>query len=396
MKKRILSAAAAVLLVICFVLPVCAGGGGDLEDSDTTAAVEYGKTVDAVSAILIEAESGRILYEQNADEALCPASVTKVMTMLLVLEAIDSGKISLDDTVSISENAASMGGSQIFLEPGETMSVDELLKSMIVASANDAAVALAEFVAGSEEAFVKAMNDRAAELGCKNTHFENPTGLDDTATGHVMSARDISTMTRQVLKHTAVYNYSTIWMDTVRGGAFGLTNTNRLIRFYKGATGLKTGSTSKAKFCISATAQRDGLSLIAVIMASPTRDTRNAAAASLFDFGFANYAVYRHEPEEFSDIYVSGGVKSSLSAVSENFTLVVPKGEASKIEKLVDVPQRLAAPVTEGEKIGTVTYTLDGKTVGTSDILASETVEKIGFWTLLLRLGKWFLCSPPQ
>lgn len=267
--KKYISVMVAVVLTFAFSLCAFAGGGGDTEASvDAPAAVEYGKKVDAVSAILMEAGSGTVLYEQNADEPLPPASVTKTMTMLLVLEAIDTGKISLDDMVPVSENAASMGGSQVFLAPGETMSVSDLLKSMIVASANDAAVALAEYVCGSEEAFVARMNERAKELGCKNTHFENPTGLDDTATSHTMSARDIAIISREVISHELVFNYSTLWMDTIRGGAFGLTNTNRLIRFYKGATGLKTGSTAKAKFCISATAERGGLTLIAVIMAA--------------------------------------------------------------------------------------------------------------------------------
>ena len=395
--KKYISVIMAVIFALAFSLSVYAGGGGDTEASgDVGAAVEYGKTVDAVSAILMEADSGTVLYEQNADEALYPASVTKTMTMLLVLEAVDSGKISLDDMVSVSENAASMGGSQIFLSPGETMSVDDLLKSMIVASANDAAVALAEYVCGSEDVFVACMNERAKELGCKNTHFENPTGLDDTASGHVMSARDIAVISREVIKHELVYSYSTIWMDTIRGGAFGLTNTNRLIRFYKGATGLKTGTTSKAKFCISATAERGGLTLIAVIMAAPTRDIRNEAAKSLFDYGFANYSLYTDEPEEFEDIYVTGGKENLTKGVSSGFSVVVSKGDAGKIEKVTDVPEKLSAPIVKGEKIGTVTYILDGKSIGTSDILAAENVDKITFWSLLKKLGSWFLCSPPN
>ncbi len=395
--KKYISVITAVIFALVFSLSVYAGGGGDTEASgEVGAAVEYGKTVDAVSAILIEAGSGAVLYEQNADEALCPASVTKTMTMLLVLEAVDSGKISLDDTVSASENAASMGGSQIFLSPGEEMTVDDLLKSMIVASANDAALALAEYVCGSEEAFVARMNERAKELGCKNTHFENPTGLDDTASGHVMSARDIAVISREVIKHELVYNYSTIWMDTIRDGAFGLTNTNRLIRFYKGATGLKTGSTSKAKFCISATAERGGLTLIAVIMAAPTRDIRNEAAKSLFDYGFANYSLYTDEPEEFENIYVTGGKENLTNGVSSGFSAVVSKGDAGKIEKVTDVPEKLSAPIVKGEKIGTVTYILDGKSIGASDILAAESVDKITFWSLLKKLGSWFLCSPPN
>ena len=396
MKKRLISVFVSAAMTLASAFAVFAGGGADVTatsgNGSVESAVEYGKTVDAKSALLMEASSGKILYEQNADEQLPPASVTKTMTMLLVLEALDDGKIKLDDEVSVSENAASMGGSQVYLEPGEKMSVDELLKCMIVASANDAAVALAEHVCGSEEAFVAKMNERAKELGC-SAHFENPTGLDDDVTNHTMSARDIAVISAAVIKHPAVYNYSTIWMDTVRGGEFGLTNTNRLIRFYNGATGLKTGSTAKAKFCISATAERNGMTLIAVIMAAPTRDVRNEAAKSLFDYGFANFSVYEGEPAEYDGIYVAGGEKNGVKGVSEKFSVVVGKGDASRIEKKEDVPSRLSAPVAKGEKIGSVTYTLDGKTIGTADILADESISRIGFWGLFKKLGRWFLLS---
>ena len=383
-KSRLLCAVLAALFVF---LSAAAG---------VSAAPEYTAEADAVSCILMDAKTGRVLFEKNADEALPPASVTKVMTMLLVFEALDAGTIKLSDMVQASENAASMGGSQIYLKVGEEMSVDDLLKSLIVASANDAAVALAEYIAGSEESFVAKMNARAVELGMENTHFENTNGLDDTATNHVTSARDIAIMTREVIKHEAVVNYSTIWMDTIRDGEFGLTNTNRLIRFYKGATGLKTGSTAKAKFCISATAERDGLSLIAVVMGSPTRDVRNALAASLFDFGFANYASYTDESAECETVRVTGGVQNTLKTVHETFSETVEKGTESKIEKRIDMPEKLAAPIVKGEKIGTVTYLLDGKELGTADILADETVEKIGFFTLFPRLFSWFLCSPSK
>ena len=383
-KSRLLCAVLAALFVF---LSAAAG---------VSAAPEYTAEADAVSCILMDAKTGRVLFEKNADEALPPASVTKVMTMLLVFEALDAGTIKLSDMVQASENAASMGGSQIYLKVGEEMSVDDLLKSLIVASANDAAVALAEYIAGSEESFVAKMNARAVELGMENTHFENTNGLDDTATNHVTSARDIAIMTREVIKHEEVFNYSTIWMDTIRDGEFGLTNTNRLIRFYKGATGLKTGSTAKAKFCISATAERDGLSLIAVVMGSPTRDVRNALAASLFDFGFANYASYTDESAECETVRVTGGVQNTLKTVHETFSETVEKGTESKIEKRIDMPEKLAAPIVKGEKIGTVTYLLDGKELGTADILADETVEKIGFFTLFPRLFSWFLCSPSK
>lgn len=383
-KSRFFCAVLAALFVILSV------------PSGILAAPEYTAEADAVSCILMDAKTGRILFEKNADEALPPASVTKVMTMLLVFEALDAGTIKLSDMVQASEHAASMGGSQIYLKVGEEMSVDDLLKSLIVASANDAAVALAEYISGSEEAFVAKMNARAAELGMKNTHFENTNGLDDTAENHVTSARDIAIMTRELIQHEEVFNYSTIWMDTIRDGAFGLTNTNRLIRFYKGATGLKTGSTAKAKFCISATAERDGLSLIAVIMGSPTRDVRNALAASLFDFGFANYANYTDESEECEMVRVTGGVQNTLRTVHETFSETVEKGSESKIEEQIDLPEKLAAPIVKGEKIGTVTYLLNGEEIGTSDILADETVDKIGFSTLFPRLFQWFLCSPSK
>ena len=237
--------------------------------------------LDCQSAVLMEASTGNVLFEMNADAALPPASVTKIMTLLLVMEAIDSGNMKLTDTLHASEYASSMGGSQVFIEPNEEMSVEDLLKSVVVASANDAAVVLAEGVAGSVDAFVDRMNKRAKELGMNNTNFENPTGLDDNTVNHVTSSMDIAIMSRELLKHETILNYTNIWMDTIRNGEFGLTNTNRLIRFYKGANGLKTGSTSKAKFCISATAKRDGMQLIAVVMGSPTRDIRNECAKKM-------------------------------------------------------------------------------------------------------------------
>ena len=394
MKRFRLLCAVMAALILWTAMPMGRLAAADELPAQTVP--EYTAEADALSCILMDAKSGRVLYEKNADEALPPASVTKVMTMLLVFEALDAGTIALSDMVQASENAASMGGSQIYLKVGEEMSVDDLLKSLIVASANDAAVALAEHISGSEAAFVAKMNARAQELGMKNTHFENTNGLDDTATNHVTSARDIAIMTREVTKHEAVFGYSGIWMDTIRNGEFGLTNTNRLIRFYKGATGLKTGSTAKAKFCISATAERDGLSLIAVIMGAPTRDVRNALAASLFDFGFASYACYTDESAACDTVRVTGGVQNTLQTVHETFSETVIKGTENKVEKRVDMPEKLAAPIVKGEKIGTVTYLVDGVEIGTSDILADENVDKIGFSTLFPRLFSWFLCSPTK
>lgn len=387
MKKRILS------LILALTLFTLCHPSASAEDAISAAAPTYAGTPDAVSCILMDAKTGAVLYEHNADAALPPASVTKVMTMLLVFEAIDSGTLSLTDTVTVSETAASMGGSQIFLAPGEEMSVNDLLKGLIVSSANDAAVALAETIAGSEEAFVVKMNARAEALGMKNTHFENTNGLDDTTENHVTSARDIALMTRELVKHEKVFDYTTIWMDTIRDGAFGLTNTNRLIRFYKGATGLKTGSTAKAKFCISATAERDGLSLIAVIMGSPTRDARNALAASLLDFGFASYACYTDPMAAMDTVRITGGVQNTLATVHEDFSATVEKAMLSKIEKRIDMPEKLSAPIAKGEKIGTVTYLSGGKEIGTSDILAAESIEKMTFASLFPKMLAWFLMS---
>ena len=385
MKKRILIAALAIGLCMASILPVKA------EKAVDTAAPVYSGEPNALSCILMDAGTGAVLYEHNADAALPPASVTKVMTMLLIFEAIDAGLLNVTDVIRVSETAAEMGGSQIFLAVGEEMSVDDLLKGLIVSSANDAAVALAEAVCGSEEAFVVRMNERAAELGMKNTHFENTNGLDDTTENHVTSARDIAIMSRELIRHEKVFDYTTIWMDTIRNGTFGVSNTNKLIRFYKGATGLKTGSTSKAKFCISATAERDGLSLIAVVMGSPTKEERNALAASLLDFGFANYGCYRSPAESMPEIRVTGGVGNKLASVKEEFSATLEKTKIANVETRVDIPEKLAAPIAKGQKIGTVTYLSNGKEIGTADILAEHGVEKITFFTLFPKLFAWFL-----
>ncbi len=342
--------------------------------------------VKAKSAVLMEASTGEVLYEKLPDEPLPPASVTKIMTLLLTMEAIDGGKVSLSDTVSVSEDAASMGGSQVFLEPFEEMSAEDMLKSVVVASANDAAVALAEKVAGSEEAFVKRMNERAAELGMKNTSFENVTGLDDDTKNHVTSARDIAIMSRElIVNHPAILSYSSIWMDSIRGGEFGLTNTNRLVRFYKGATGLKTGSTSKAGFCISATATRDGMDLIAVIMGSETRDIRNAAASTLLDWGFANYEVYKDPGGDAGTVSVTGGAVSQIPAEYGPKSIPAKKtgaGGAKSNEPAETVP----APVQKGDTVGHVSYTKDGETVAQCDIIASNSVKKISYWDIILKI----------
>ena len=396
---------AAIFLAICIIFFIPAGAcatGGDAEKlmsslstEDAPASAEFSaEGIDAISAILIEQSTGRVLFEYNADAPLPPASVTKTMTMLLVFEALDDGRIKLDDKVSVSRNAASMGGSQVFLEAGEQMDVDTLLKCMIVASANDAAVALAEHISGSEASFVARMNERAKELGCTASNFENVTGLDDTAENHVMSARDIAVISAEIMKHKKVTDYSTVWMDTIRDGAFGLTNTNRLIRFYDGATGLKTGSTAKAKFCISATAERNGLSLVAVVMGSSTRDTRNELAKNMLDFGFANFAAVKKDAADMGAVAVRGGTAATVGARRAEFSAVVDKSDASKIEEIIEMPGSVSAPVKAGQVIGKVTYKVGESVVGTADVLATGDVGKISFWTMLPKLLLWFIMSP--
>ncbi|MBO5219716.1 MAG: D-alanyl-D-alanine carboxypeptidase [Clostridia bacterium] len=337
--------------------------------------------------ILMEASTGTVLLEENADEALPPASVTKIMTLLLVMEAIADGKLGWDDMVQTSEYAASMGGSQVFLEPGEEMSVTEMVKCVVVSSANDAAVALAERVAGSEEAFVRRMNERAAELGMKNTVFYNTNGLDDDVDGHVSSARDIAIMSRELItKHPKILEFSSIWMDSIRNGAFGLTNTNRLVRFYRGANGLKTGSTAKAKFCISATAERGGMQLIAVVMAAPSRDERNEIAKKLLDYGFAGWETAVLTPELPACLPVTGGAEDAIVPEAEQITLLLAKGEAARITAAVTLPERIAAPVEAGEVLGQVDFMLDGKILSSVPITAQKSVKKLGAIGIFSRL----------
>ncbi len=350
--KKWISVCMALLLVLPVLTVVPRAAQEDIKPFD----------VNAKSAVLMDAHTGTVLYAKNASDALPPASVTKVMTLLLIMEAIDAGNLSLQDKVSVSEYAASMGGSQVYLEPFEEMIVEDLLKSVVIASANDAAVALAEKVGGSEEAFVNRMNERAAELGMESTHFENVTGLDDDVENHTLSALDIALVSRELItKHPAILQYSSIWMDTIRNGAFGLSNTNRLIRFYSGATGLKTGSTSKAGFCISATACRDGMHLIAVIMGSETRDIRNAAATQLLDWGFANYTVYADEGGDAGEISVVGGMESAVPLTREGFSVLLPKGKEKKVEVQTELGESVNAPVKEGDVIGKVKYVCDGE-----------------------------------
>ncbi len=379
--------------LICLILSLlllCAGTVCASAEAVPTGEEAGGLSLPCASAILMDAATGQVLYEQNADAALPPASVTKVMTLLLVMEAVDAGRIALTDTVTVSAHAASMGGSQVYLKEGECMSVEEMLKCVVIASANDCAVALAEHVAGSEEGFVAAMNARAAELGMVNTHFENTNGLDDTATNHVTSARDIAIMSRALISHPKILEYSGTWMDSIRDGAFGLTNTNRLVRFYPGCTGLKTGSTAKAKFCISATAERDGLSLICVIMAAETRDVRNAAAVKLLDYGFANYAAYEAQAGELT-LPVLGGTEAACTVRYDRFCATVPKGAAGRVERELSLPDTLTAAVCAGDEVGRVIYRLDGTELGSVPVYATQDVPKMSFAALFGRMLAKFL-----
>ncbi len=342
------------------------------------------------SAILIEQTTGQVLYSQNPDEPLPIASVTKIMTLLLTMEAMDKGIIKKDDLVPISEHAASMGGSQAYLEPGEEITVDDVLKAVFVSSANDGAVALAELISGSEDAFVAAMNDKAAALGMTNTLFCNPTGLDDGETGHA-SARDVAIMSRELLAYDAVYPYSTIWIDSIRGGAFGLSNTNKLIRFYPGATGLKTGSTVKAKYCLSASAERNGLKLCAVVLAGDTSAQRFSAAKAMLDFGFAGYSYFTPEKVKLPELRILGGTKENLTPICNADGILLAKSDAVGLTSSVKLEEEVQAPVTKGQQLGTVEYQKDGKTVFTLPILADEDVPTITFSAFLMRLLRLYL-----
>lgn len=387
MKRRITVKTAAVLLSLLTLLCSASFLPAFAVGEEKTEAVSF--DLNAKSAILMELSTGTVLYESNADEALRPASVTKIMSILLVMEAVRDGGISLDDVIRVSEYAASMGGSQVYLEPNEEMTVRELLKCVIISSANDATVALAEHISGSEEAFVSKMNERAKELGMKNTHFVNTNGLDDSpdSESHLTSAKDIALMSRELMiNFPEITEYTTTWMDTIRNGEFGLTNTNRLIRFYKGATGLKTGSTSKAGFCISATAERDGMHLVAVIMGSETRDARNEAAKALLDYGFANYSLYKNEGETGFAAKVTGGTEDTVTGGFGSFSLVLGKGKNKNVTVKTEICESVPAPIFAGDVIGTSSFILDGEVVGEIPITADADVPKISYFGLLYKI----------
>ena len=338
------------------------------------------------SAVLMDAATGTILYEKNAHDPLAPASVTKIMTLLLIMEAIDSGKITWEDTVTASEAAAAKGGSQIYLKVGENMSVTDMVKSIAVSSANDCACAMAEHLAGSEEAFVEQMNGKAGELGMQDTHFVNCTGLDDDpeAEKHRTSAYDIALMSRELLtKHPDIKKFTTIWMDTVRNGQFGLSNTNKLVRFYSGATGLKTGFTSGAGYCLSATAEREGMELIAVVMGAETSKIRNAACKQLLDYGFANYALVSPLPEEEMKVNVKLGEAPSVNLIpGSQPRLLIDKSLKNSITTETTLSDAVTAPVTAGQELGTLTLRAGDKILAQIPLVAEKEVKRLTWWQL--------------
>ncbi len=371
--KKTIACLLAVFAVIIFPLQ-CFAEPDAVENNDTIE--DYAK-----SSILMCADTGDIIYEKNAYEHLSPASVTKIMSILLVLEALDSGKISLDDEVSAGENAVKMGGSQIWLELGEKMTVDELFKAVVVASANDACIALGEYIAGSSQAFVKMMNERTQELGLENTCFENCTGLDDTIKNHYSCAYDLAVIAKEVLSHDLIYSYSTVWLDYLRNGETELNNTNKLVNKYDGITGLKTGTTSKAGFCFCATAERDGMNLIAVVLGAETSDKRFQTASNLLDFGFAEYAVVTPQIDEAQITSVkikNGKVKSVVPIYNQTDKLLVKKGNAD-ITYNYEIEESVFAPVENGAELGEILVKSGDEVIKTISLVSPKAIEKIGF-----------------
>lgn len=398
MKKII---ALLVCLVLTFGMSVSAAEGAvtvssecdisdievPIETSANIAAIGQTLEIKAKSAILMEPNTGNILYESNSDEVLAPASITKIMSLLLVMEAIDKGMFDLETVISASKHACSMGGSQIWLEPGESMTVDDLLKAAVVASANDATVALGEAVAGSEEGFVAMMNARAKELGMLNTNFVNATGLD--AEGHVTTAHDVALMSCELIKHDLIKKYSTVWMDTLRDGKSELVNTNKLVRFYKGTTGLKTGTTSTAGYCLSATAERDGMELVAVVMGGETSPDRFNGAKKLLDYGFANYTFTRIDSglESGLTVPIANGTAEKAEVRSDGVLNVLLQRTADQnVEREVVFNKNIKAPVKKGDVLGTVNISIGGEPIGEIEITAACDVDRITFGFVLKNL----------
>ncbi len=344
------------------------------------------------AAILIERSTGQILYEKNSEERLPMASVTKTMTMLLAIEAVDSGKITMDDIVTVSENGSSMTGSRVYLSTNEKISVSDLLKSIAVSSGNDAAVTMAEYVAGNEESFVALMNKRAEELGLENTHFVNCCGLD--AEGHYSSAHDLAAISDELLKHDSIRPFLVIWMDSIRDGTFTLSNTNKLVRYYDGCTGVKTGFTSQAMYCLSASALRDDMELIAVILGGPNSKQRFADASALLNYGFANYKIekFASEGDNFGTVNIEKGTTETVSAICEkDFSYLSSKSESSEITNKIKLNKNVCAPVKKGDKIGSIIYFANGNKIGTVNLVSDTDVSKCGLLKTMNKLLKiWF------
>jgi len=378
------------LLVSIFAIPVNA----DTEEwgsSDISAIAQENTGIfelKSQSALLVDANTGTVLFEKNIHEKRPIASITKIMSMLLIMEAIDSGKLSFDDMVPVSDHAYSMGGSQVYLKPGEEFTVTEMLKAIAIHSANDATVAVAEKIAGSEEAFVNMMNEKAAELGMKDTWFLDCTGLTDE--GHYSTASDIAIMSRELItKHPKILEFTSIWLDTFRDGTFTLNNTNRLVRFYEGVNGLKTGFTSKAGYCLAATASRNNLSLISVILGGPDSDTRFNETRKLLDYGFANFEKVKvnSKGEIRQQVLVKNGLKMEVNAIfADDVVLLLKKGTKGNIESKVVIDENIKAPLSEGQKIGKVVYSLNGEELGTADLVSDREVKKASFLRLFFRM----------
>ncbi len=396
--KRLLSLILIVILILTLNFNALAGGVTvssecDISDVDvplesvtTNAAIGQTLDIKAKSVILMECNTGKILYEANADEKLAPASITKIMSLLLIMEAIERKDLSLETVVSASEHACSMGGSQIWLEPGESMTVDELLKATVIASANDACVALGEQIAGSEEGFVALMNERARELGMNNTTFINCTGLD--ADGHLTSAHDVAIMSCELIKHDLIKEYSTVWMDSLRDGQSELVNTNKLVRFYEGTTGLKTGTTGIAKYCLSATAERNGLELCAVVMAGDTSNDRFGGAKKLLDYGFANYSFSVLKAElKYTEKDIKGGVKKTVGiAANDSVNALLAKNEKAEITRTTEWNKKIEAPIKKGDVLGYVNVFSGENQIGRIPITATEDVKKLSILVAMTQI----------
>lgn len=376
--KKLLLLFLIVILVFSFSLSTFANAETSVS-TQLKDRLQNAPEISAKSAVLYEATTGTILYEKNSSEALPPASVTKIMTLLLLAQGIEEGSISLDDRVIISKNASSMGGSQVFLKEGEEMSVEELLKCTVIASANDASVALAEHLCGSEEAFVKKMNMKAEELKLSGSRFENTTGLDDTVNNHTMSAYDIAILSSLLIQYDFITKYSSLWQDTIRDGAFTLTNTNRLVRYYDGCNGLKTGSTDKAGYCVSVSAQRNNLKLICVIMGADSKEKRNEEARALLDYGFSSVSLYESPSVLLEKIPVLKSSRESIWIREEGFRYLCEKGSVKNIEKVYEIPNECIAPLEVGQIVGSVKYYLDGVYIGESKLFAEEEARALGF-----------------